>query len=747
MIKKVFIVMMLITALYADSQRPKIGLVLSGGGARGGAHLGVIKMFEKYHIPIDMIAGTSMGAFVGGLYASGKTSDEIEKLLTTTPWDEYISVSYDRTKIPFRRKQFQRDFPGNLKVGINAEYEPALQAGLFSGQQMLTLLKTQTLAVNNLENFSDFPIPFVAVASDLKNGEAVYLRGGDLSKSIYASIAIPGGFEPIVIDDKTLVDGGVAENLPLNAMRKMGADIIVAVDISTPFAKEIDSKSYLTVITQMTDILMRKNVEKDIASMRKNEILITPNLEGFTPLDSDKYAQIIAIGAATVEKEYNRSLSQLSLDKEAYAEYKKSARYQPKNHYAIINKINIENSTYISDKFILKKLGVSKGDSFDATNIEAGVNRLFNTEIFNDILYDMSLEDNKTILHVNATPSWNQNGVIKAGIRFEDNFKGENDYDLRLEAAFYGLNSYGAEWRSRFSMGSVGLLYSEWYQPIDMMQKYYVKPYIFHRNRTVYTSASAVGISGSSDDILDVDVTESGGAFSLGANLSDSFQIETGFMAKHNDSSLEIIYINADNGSIDYKRLREDKESRSLYLQMIYDSYDNAFFPTSGYYAMLNWKQEFDSLGGDLDFSQIVSSLSAAYSFGKHTISPKIEYASSYNGTPDFTSLLTLGGFGQLSGYSNNALAGDNRLLGVINYRYQLFKNNFFGSFSAPLYVGGMVELGNVWYGQGSSSVPNMIPAGNVYFASDTILGPFYFAFGMAKDGEKSLYFYLGEAF
>jgi NTE family protein len=738
--------MMFIAAVYADAQRPKIGLVLSGGGARGGAHLGVIKMFEKYRIPIDMIAGTSMGAFVGGLYASGKTSDEIEQLLVTTPWDKYISVSYDRTELPFRRKQFQRDFPGNLKVGINADYKPALQAGLFSGQQMLTLLKTQTLQVNNLENFSDFPIPFIAVASDLKTGEAVYLREGDLSQSIYASIAIPGGFEPIEIDGKTLVDGGVAENLPLKAMREMGADIIVAIDISTPFANDIDSKSYLTVITQMTDILMRKNVEKDIASMRDNEILITPDLEGYTPLDSDKYPEIIAIGEESIKQEYAHLLSQLSVDETTYAQYQEKRRYKPKNHYTTIDKIDIKNSTYISNKFILKKLGVKQGETFDPKKIEAGVNKLFNTEIFDDLLYDMSLEDNETILHVNATPSWNQNGVIKAGIRFEDNFKGENDYDLRLEASLYGLNRYGAEWRSRFSMGSVGLLYTEWYQPIDMMQKYYIRPYIFYRNRTVYTSASAIGIEGSSDDILDIDVTESGGALALGANLSDDFQIETGFMAKHNDSRFDLLYLD-DEERIDYKRLREEKDSRSLYVKIIYDSYDNAFFPTAGYYATVDWKQEFDSLGGELDFSQVTSSFNAAYSFGKHTIAPKLEYASSYDGASDFTSLLTLGGFGKLSGYSNNALSGDNRFLAVINYRYQLFKNNFFGSFTAPLYVGGMAELGNVWYGHGNSEIPKMIPAGNVYLASDTILGPFYFAFGLAEGGEKSLYFYLGEAF
>ncbi len=746
MVKKIVLFMMFIAAVYADAQRPKIGLVLSGGGARGGAHLGVIKMFEKYRIPIDMIAGTSMGAFVGGLYASGKTSDEIEQLLVTTPWDKYISVSYDRTELPFRRKQFQRDFPGNLKVGINADYKPALQAGLFSGQQMLTLLKTQTLQVNNLENFSDFPIPFIAVASDLKTGEAVYLREGDLSQSIYASIAIPGGFEPIEIDGKTLVDGGVAENLPLKAMREMGADIIVAIDISTPFANDIDSKSYLTVITQMTDILMRKNVEKDIASMRDNEILITPDLEGYTPLDSDKYPEIIAIGEESIKQEYAHLLSQLSVDETTYAQYQEKRRYKPKNHYTTIDKIDIKNSTYISNKFILKKLGVKQGETFDPKKIEAGVNKLFNTEIFDDLLYDMSLEDNETILHVNATPSWNQNGVIKAGIRFEDNFKGENDYDLRLEASFYGLNRYGAEWRSRFSMGSVGLLYTEWYQPIDMMQKYYIRPYIFYRNRTVYTSASAIGIEGSSDDILDIDVTESGGALALGANLSDDFQIETGFMAKHNDSRFDLLYLD-DEERIDYKRLREEKDSRSLYVKIIYDSYDNAFFPTAGYYATVDWKQEFDSLGGELDFSQVTSSFNAAYSFGKHTIAPKLEYASSYDGASDFTSLLTLGGFGKLSGYSNNALSGDNRFLAVINYRYQLFKNNFFGSFTAPLYVGGMAELGNVWYGHGNSEIPKMIPAGNVYLASDTILGPFYFAFGLAEGGEKSLYFYLGEAF
>lgn len=746
MMKLLVLFLLLVSMTYAETTRPKIGLVLSGGGARGGAHLGVIKMFEKYYIPIDMIAGTSMGSLVGGLYASGKTSDEIEKLLTETSWEDYISVSYERAKIPFRRKQFDRDFPGRLRIGLNSEDEPTFQAGLFSAQQMLKLLKRETLHVNNIKNFSDFPIPYVAVASNLQNGEMVVLESGDFSKSIYASIAIPGGFEPIEIDGKVLVDGGIAANLPLEAMRDMGADIIVAVDISTPFAKDIDSESYLTVISQLSDILMRKNVEKDIASMRDNEILITPDLKGYTPLDSNKYPEIIAIGEQSVESIYHSNLSHLSVSESEYKRYKKSSRYQPSFDYGTIDAININNSTYISNKFIMKKLDVKNGDDFNVTRVESGIDRLFNTEIFSEILYDIESKDGNSILHVNADPSWNQNGIIKAGISFEDNFKGENDFDLRFEATLYGLNSYGAEWRNRFSIGSEELIYTEWYQPIDMMQKYYFKPYFFYRDRNVYTSATAVGVEGSDEDVLDIEVKESGAALAFGANLTNSFQVEATIAAKKNESIYDTLAIDAETMQVEYVRFKNKDDSRSLNFKMVYDSYDNAFFPKYGYYSYVKWSKEFDSLGGDLDFEQIDTSFNAAYSFGKHTFLPKLEYATTYNGESDFTSLLTLGGFAKLSGYANNALSGDTRLLGVLNYRYQISNNNFFGALSAPLYVGGMVEMGNVWF-HDEQNTPSMISAANIYLASDTILGPFYFAYGLSKGGRDSLYFYLGHAF
>ena len=202
-----FLLISLIIFLGVAAERPKIGLVLSGGGARGGAHLGVIKMLEKNHIPIDMIVGTSMGAFIGGLYASGKDSREIEKLLSTTQWNRYILSSFDREDIPFRSKQFDHDFPSKLKLGVNSKGNIGFQTGLFSRQNMLSLLNAQTCDVRYITNFDDLLIPFRAVATDIKSGEEVVLKDGALSEAIYTSIAIPGGFQPIVIDGKTLVDG------------------------------------------------------------------------------------------------------------------------------------------------------------------------------------------------------------------------------------------------------------------------------------------------------------------------------------------------------------------------------------------------------------------------------------------------------------------------------------------------------------------------------------------------------------
>ena len=314
--------LLLSSSISFAANRPTVGLVLSGGGARGGAHVGVLKYLEERHIPVDYIVGTSMGSFMGGLYAAGYTPREMAEFLITTKWENYITTKKPREKIPFRRKTLEAEFPGNVKVGIDGDNNVALPTGVFEKQMMLELLRKKFKHVLAIKDFTKLPIPYTAVATDLATGESVPLAKGEISKSIYASICVPGGFEPIEIDGKILVDGGISQNLPLETMRKLfHPDYIIVVDISTPFDKTRKFNSYEEIMSQQLDILTRKNVEDTIKKMRSNEFLITPKLEGYSFLDADKYKEIIDIGYKAA-KESEEKIAFLSVKDDDYTLYK-----------------------------------------------------------------------------------------------------------------------------------------------------------------------------------------------------------------------------------------------------------------------------------------------------------------------------------------------------------------------------------------------------------------------------------------
>jgi NTE family protein len=730
------------------AERPKIGLVLSGGGARGGAHLGVIKMFEKHHIPIDMIVGTSMGAFIGGLYASGKGSLEIEELLTTTQWNRYISSSYHREDIPFRSKQFDHDFPSKIKLGVNSKNEVGFQTGLFSRQNMLSLLNSQTYDVRYVNDFDNLLIPFRAVATDIKNGEEVILKSGALSEAIYASIAIPGGFQPITIDGKTLVDGGISSNLPLEAMRAMHPDIIIVVDISTPFDENVNVDSYIAVLSQLNNILMRKNVEETIISMRHNEILVTPKLGDITPLDADKYPEIIKIGEDSIENIYSDKLSSLTINTDAYNKYLMSHRTS--YHFAppVIDKIIIDNQTDVSNELIYSYIHVSEGKSLNLLELQDDLMRLYNLTLFEDVSYKLDFIDKETVLKISLTPSWNSNGILRFGLGFEDDFNSNSNYMLAVEYTMLSLNSYGGEWRTRGSIGKEKGVLSEWYQPLNAMREYFIRPHLFYQERKLRVAPNALNIvSQEKDNTLALDGLQKGAGVGVGYNINSSMQFEIGFRAQNNEISGDLLILDENISSASYAHVRAAVESRYFYANLVLDSYDNAFFPTKGDYGKISWTKEIKSIGGELDYSRISIENEYAYSIGSHTILPRLEYVSTYDGEVDISNLVTLGGFGRLSGYSKNTFAGDSLGLLTLNYRYNIYKNAFFGSFSAPLYVGGMAEVGTTWNKNSTPFLDDLIFAGNIYLASDTILGPCYFAYGRSQNSHDMFYFSLGSTF
>lgn len=751
-------------------KRPRIGLVLSGGGARGGAHLGVIKAFEEHNIPIDAIVGTSMGSFIGGLYASGMSSSEIERMLTTMDWTKVITVDYDRPDIPFRRKKLQRAFPGHAKVGINDDNEVVFGTGLFKRQTMLQFLRKKTLNVSNVKSFDDLRIPFRSVASKLEDGDTVVLRDGSLAESIYASIAIPGGFDPITINGEVLVDGGVADNLPLDVMRKeMDVDYIVVVDISTPYDEHAKFDNYISVMGQLVNILMRKNVEQTIASMKGegNETLLTPDLEGYTPLDADKYPEIIAIGYDTAQKAYNDKLSHLSLYETDYYSYLANKPKVKKYKVPIIDKIVIENPTYLNNEAILDKLHVTIGEPLDTEMIDNDIMDIYNMMIFDDVTYEVDTVDGKNVLKIITTPSWDVNGQIKFAVGFEDNFDGHSDYSVKLEYVKFGLNSYGGEWRTRVTFGQENLLLTELYQPLDATGHFYIRPAVYYRNKKVYVTPAILAnheIQSNLDETFVLQARDYGGLLGLGVNVNEDLRFEMVGDVRHVNPSTALLQKNPATGDYAYTEVKADADVYDLGGVLEYDDLDRAFFPNSGHRASLSYKYS-DQYSGKkpLTYNQLYVDFAGAYSLGKNTLEPHIKYGGTFNidahGLPggfanseDFNSYYTLGGLFNLSGLPSNAVTGNNMFFASLVYRYRLTDDNFFGSLGMPIYAGFSLEGGGALYGDRHMTMDDILYSESAYLGADTIIGPFYLGVGSTQDFQNKKEYYsfhlsLGQAF
>ena len=281
----------------ASPTRPRVCLVLSGGGARGMAHIGVLRVIEELKVPVDCIAGTSMGAVVGGLYASGMSAAQIEATMRSVNWQEAFRDAPPRRDLNFRRKQDDRNFLVRLPLGVK-HYHVLLPKGFIQGQTLQETLRQLTLPFSNTTNFDELPTPFRAVATDLVTGDAVLLEKGDLSIAMRASISAPGVFAPVEYQGRLLVDGGIAENLPIDVARAMHADILIVSDVSFPLQPRDKLDTALSISNQMLAIMVRKNADHQKASLGPDDILIEPSLGTSPPTDFTIAASTILQGEA-----------------------------------------------------------------------------------------------------------------------------------------------------------------------------------------------------------------------------------------------------------------------------------------------------------------------------------------------------------------------------------------------------------------------------------------------------------------
>src|ERR1700683_2120143 len=302
--------------------RPRIGLVLSGGGARGAAHIGVLKMLDRLHVPIDVIAGTSMGAVVGGLYASGMSGEQIQHALSSLDWQAAFRDRPPRTELDYRRKEEDREYLVNLPLGIQGK-RLVIPKGLVQGQMLTETLRQLTLPVARITDFDLLPTRFRAVAPDLETGGKRVIGDGDLTTAMRASMSVPGLFAPVEYHGELLVDGGLTDNLPIDVARSMGVDILIVVDAGFPLQPRKSLNSLPGITNQMLSILLRKDIERDLATLGPNDIVVRPQLGDFSSYDFPETMKIVDAGEQAAQA-VGTQLAALALSAEAYARYQRA---------------------------------------------------------------------------------------------------------------------------------------------------------------------------------------------------------------------------------------------------------------------------------------------------------------------------------------------------------------------------------------------------------------------------------------
>jgi len=704
--------------------RPRVGLVLGGGGARGAAHIGVLRELERMRIPIDAITGTSMGAIVGGLYASGMSPAELEEIVAKTDWADALSDEPDRSDLRLRRKQDEQHFPVNLDLGLHGG-ELKLPLGLVQGQKLDLILRELTVDVSHIHDFDSLPIPFRAIASDIETGERHVMGQGDLARAIRASMSVPGVLAPVLVDGRLLVDGGLVGNVPIDVMRQMDVDIIIAVDVEFPLYEIEELKSAIAISEQMITILIRRETLRQIASLGESDILIRPQLEYFSSTNFGEILQTIEPGAIAA-RDAEQGLQALAVDASAYATWLEKQRMRPAVDGDLAF-VRVEHDSALATEVIESRLGVAAGDPIDAQQLSAEARQLHGLNVFEKVNYRLVEEHGQTGVIFDArAKSWGPN-FLRFGVSLEDDFEGATTFDLRARLIRPAVNRYGGEWRADLRLGTEPQLFNEFYQPFRLDQRFFAAPYIDF-------DQSNVNLFANRDVVARLRLTELTGGIDLGAEFGNIGELRLGAFRGGGESRVIVGEPTIPN---------PDFETGGLRARMRIDTLDGPWFPRRGLRADVEWQQSRPEFGADDRYDTIDVEFEAVASRGKSTFGFGIAYATTLSFDGALQSLFRLGGFQRLSGFEGGAISGPHAAVAKLMF-YRRMGTSAGGIFEVPTYFGASLEAGNVWQTRSDMSFGSTLIHGSLFLGMDTYVGPVILGAGVGEDGHSNFYLFIG---
>lgn len=703
-----------------DDPRPRVGLVLGGGGARGAAHISVIKKLESLQVPIDCIAGTSMGALIGGLYASGMTSAELEDMIKTLDWSVLLTDTVPRQERSFRRKQDDQLSLAPTRPGIGAG-GLRLPSGILSGENIIFFLTKKSGNSAGIADFNQLTIPFRAVAADINTGQAAVLGFGSLPMAMRASMSIPGAFKPISIDGRLLVDGGMVNQVPIDVVRAMGADIVIAVDVGTPLATIDSHSSILAIGNQVTGFLTVGNTEASVATLTGKDILIRPKLGDdvtTTSFEPDKIALALAIGteAAIIASPQLATLSQPSVPPRQLVPSPDSR--------AMISFIELNNKSDYQDVIFQSTLAPLKGQPLDYEQVAKLFKEIYGQYPLDLLTFEVVNRDNATGLLITVEPKQTGKLAAEFGLTFQSNQNSQSQFNLTVGVLSAPFNESGGELRALLTIGDERALVGSWYQPLSPGGKYFTRVGGGYRE-TLYTFGSVFDAPIAQYNRNELFLAAGiGRAFSNWGELGVYAEVAAGDFEKQVGS-------NALPNDVNY-------QIRNLGAVFKIDTVDSLYLPREGVLVDMRYVEGNESWGSSDTFQQGSLDIIGAVPFKNSSVFGGVRYHAN-SGNPGLQNWFEVGGVTRFSAYQLDSVNVENYRMAFLGYNYrvgQLLKRS--------TVIGGTVEYGKIWGDADLSDIEGYQTHGSVFLGFDSWIGLFLLGYGRDTDGASNWFVTLG---
>jgi NTE family protein len=722
--KEVTLAVLLLTlmALSASGQepprRPRVGLALGGGSAKGFAHVGVLKWLEEHRVPVDVIAGTSMGALIGGAYATGMSAADIQELLRDADWDLILRPDIPYPLKSFRRKEDDREYPIKLEAGLRHGFR--LQSGLNSGHRIGLLLSRIALPYSMVESFDDLAIPFRCVATDLEKGEVVVLERGPLGPALRASMALPGTFDPVRLSGRLLSDGGILNNMPVDVARAMGADVVIVVSLGAP-ERDKPPETIGAVANRAIDLMMEDLAEP---RLRQADVIVLAELEDLRSSDYRRSDDLAARGYAAAEAQAN-ALLRYALDAEVWAEHMRALQERRQPRTGPFEFVEVTGVSEAAAAQLADRLARNLDRPPEPTLIESDLDRVVGLGRYASAMYDRRQRGDQEGLGVEIRDKSYGPPFVKFSLDLDNENKDVN-LTLGTRITAMDVTSPGSEWRVDGSLGSTLRLTTELLQPLGgsgpLRRGAFVAPRALYArtNENLWQDGELQAIYSRQ---------RAGGGLDVGWIFGRSTQLRAGYDAAYVKNVTRVgDLLPPSSGAEQAARIRFD-----------YDGQDRAYFPSRGvrFTSRAAWMVEApDAVGG---FGRAEAAVSGAWRLARrHYATLYAEGGASFGEAPPILYQFRLGGPFRMGSLPPNGLRGPNLLLAGAGYRTSL--GRLPALLGDRLYLTALVEVGSVFDELSGARLESSFTAG---LAADTFFGP-VFVGASAGNGGVRAYFLIG---